>query len=154
MFLEIKFDKEKARSTYRGDDEQFEKFCHIYDPCSNFKKFPAYMTNTAGFISLLEEYEDMPRPDMCEYGFALTAEAVEKYILDNYGDKKGTYIVEVGIIPFDLDNLYKWGTYVNLKGEMTYDEEFNDVASVEEANKVATRPDYYIDFTVFEIIED
>jgi hypothetical protein len=91
---------------------------------------------------------------MCEYGFALTVEAVEKYILDNYGDKEGTYIVEVGIIPFDLENLYKWGTYVNLKGEMTYDEEFNDVASVEEANKVATRPDYYIDFSVFEIKKD
>lgn len=154
MFLEIKFDKEKARSTYRGDDKQFEEFCNIYARCSNFKKFPAYRTNAVGFISFLEEYQDMLRPDVCEYGFALTVEAVEKYILDNYGGKEGTYIVEVGIIPFDLENLYKWGTYVNLKGEMTYDEEFNDVASVEEANKVATRPDYYIDFTVFEITED
>ncbi len=154
MFLEIKFDKEKARSTYRGDAEQFERFCEIYARCSNFKKFPAYRTNVACLMNCLEEYKNIHRPEICDYGFALTAEAVEKYILNEYGDKEATYIVEVGIIPFDLENLYKCGTYVNLKGEMTYDEEFNDVASVEEANKVATRPDYYIDFTIFEITED
>lgn len=150
MIPKLIFDKEKNRKGYRGTDEEFEKFCKLFDTFSEFS-FDAYHDNANCLLSCFDGYEDWHQPHIVDYGYALTPEAVEKYILANYGDNNpNKYFIEVGLMSFDHEKPWKQGTYIDKDGNNTQ-EDYYDVEGIEEEMKHPYIDNRFITFSVHDL---
>jgi len=117
----------------------------------------AYLQNTNIYVALgiFKGYEDIRvQPKLEDYGYALTGEAIKKYVLSNFGDSDPTeYMLEISVMPFDYEKYYKNGSYIDLDGNDTGND-FFDQPDYKELEKKAELPGYWISFTVLKLRPD
>ena len=155
MLPKLEFDEERVHKDYLGTDEEFEQFKELLDTHEEFKKFDAYTNWANGLLYCFKGYEDWNQPMIVDYGYGLTCAAVEKYILDTYGDSNpDKFMVEIGLMSFDYEKPWKFGTYVDLDGNQT-DHDFEEYPEIVQGN-YGTEEDaevegHFIRYSIYDI---
>lgn len=150
MIPKLIFDREKNRQNYNGTDKDFEEFCILLDTFSEFS-FDAYKEGTNCLLNCFNGYEDWNQPNILDYGYALTPEAIDKYIISNYNDNNpNKFLIEIGLMSFDYDKPWKCGTYVDKEGNNTYEDYYN-IDSVKDEMKNSYINNCFITFGVYDI---
>lgn len=159
MIADLKLNEEYLRNGWKGTPEDLERCINRCQPLKESSKYPYFRMNTNIFLHCFEGYEgrvDLPQPRLVDYGHAFTTSAIEKYISQNYDNNSpDKYMIELGTIDFDYENLYKFGFFIDRDGtkqngcydDVCYDENIKLLDSYKDAEI----EHHFIDFSILEL---
>lgn len=154
MFPNYEVDIDFIKENWKNPDESVKIITErVLVPVEDFKQVQVFYHGVEFFSCCFKGHHqniEVGNLKVVKYGYALTAESIEKYLLENYADDENEYLVEVDLMSMDYEKYYKNGCFVDLDGNYTH-RDFYDLDDCDELEKKAQFENNWIMFRIFDI---
>lgn len=154
MFPRYEVDIDFIKKNWKDPEKSVKDITErILNPLSDFKQIQVFGPHVEFFSCCFKGHHQNTHTGnlkMVKYGYALTVESIEKFLLENYADDENEYLVEADLMSMDYEKYYKNGRFVDLEGNYT-GRDFYQLDDCDELEKKAQFENNWIHFCIYDI---
>jgi len=153
MVGKFEIDDEVVELSWKGKRER-KNIYEWLNPFKEFVKYDVYGRSAELFAWCFKGHVTANgNLKMIDYGYALDAGSIEKWLDANFANDENEYLVSCDLMSMDYEKYYKNGSFINQDGIDT-GHDFYDEKNYKQLEKQALVKNHWITVVVFDINKD